>query len=57
MGDLILRFFKNDSGVTAIEYGLIAALLGLVLIATLMSTVGPALSGTFMTVASAISGA
>jgi len=54
MGDLILRFLKNDSGVTAIEYGLIAALIGIVLLAVLLSSVGPTLNGTFMTVAAAM---
>jgi pilus assembly protein Flp/PilA len=33
--DLIVSFLKNDSGATAIEYALIAALIGVALIATL----------------------
>lgn len=42
MGDLILRFLKNDSGVTAIEYALIAALIAVVII-TSLTNVGTAL--------------
>ena len=56
MDDLILRFRKNDSGVTAIEYGLITALVAMVIITSMLSTVTPSLNGTFMTVASAIGG-
>ena len=32
----LMRFFKDDEGVTAIEYGLIAALISVVIIATLI---------------------
>jgi pilus assembly protein Flp/PilA len=32
MAELILRLFRNDSGVTAIEYGLIAGLVSIVII-------------------------
>ena len=40
MKTLIKRFAKDDSGVTAIEYGLIAALVGVAIIggATLLGT-------------------
>lgn len=40
MKTLISRFHKDESGATAIEYGLIAALIGVVLItgATLLGT-------------------
>jgi pilus assembly protein Flp/PilA len=41
-----MRFVKDESGVTAIEYGLIAAATGLVLVAT-MPTLKTALSGVF----------
>ena len=44
------RVFKDESGVTAIEYGLIASLIALV-IAGVLTTVGGNLSTTFMTVA------
>ncbi len=33
MKNLVQKFLKNESGATAIEYGLIAALIGLVVIA------------------------
>jgi pilus assembly protein Flp/PilA len=41
-----MRFVKDESGVTAIEYGLIAAATGLVLVAT-MPALKTALSGIF----------
>ncbi len=42
----LMRFVKDESGVTAIEYGLIAAATGLVLVAT-MPALKTALSGIF----------
>lgn len=45
------RFVKDESGVTAIEYGLIAAAVGLVLVATM-----PAISTGLTTVFTSISG-
>ena len=39
MTNLFARFIKNESGATAIEYGLIAALIAVVIIGTL-STIG-----------------
>ena len=39
-------FFKNESGATAIEYGLIAALVGVAII-TAVTTLGTKLSSTF----------
>ena len=33
MPDAIYRFFKDESGATAIEYGLIAALMAVIIIA------------------------
>ena len=44
------KFIKDESGVTAIEYGLIAALIAVAAV-TIMSTVGTNLSSTFSTVA------
>lgn len=44
------RFFKDESGATAIEYGLIAALIAVVIIAA-VTTLGTKLSDTFSTVA------
>lgn len=40
------RFLRDESGATAIEYGLIAALVGLVLV-TALSSIGESLSGFF----------
>ena len=40
MKDLLLRFAHNDSGATAIEYGLIAGLIAVVIIAALTSIGG-----------------
>jgi pilus assembly protein Flp/PilA len=47
----IARFIKNDSGATAIEYGLIAALIAVVIIGA-VTVVGTSLSATFTTVSS-----
>jgi pilus assembly protein Flp/PilA len=40
------RFVKDESGATAIEYGLIAALIGVVIIAA-VTAVGTEVKGTF----------
>ena len=53
MRRLISRFRKNDSGATAIEYGLIAALIAVAIIAAVTS-VGTALSKTFTGIAGAL---
>ena len=45
----ICRFRKNQDGATAIEYGLIAALIAVVIIAA-VTTVGTELNNTFGTV-------
>ncbi len=42
----IRRFLSNNEGATAIEYGLIAALIGVVII-TAVTNVGTGLTGTF----------
>jgi pilus assembly protein Flp/PilA len=44
------RFANDESGATAIEYGLIAALIALTLI-TVLGTVGTKLNSTFQSVA------
>ena len=44
--NLISRFVRDESGATAIEYGLIAALIAVVII-TGVTAVGTNLSGTF----------
>jgi pilus assembly protein Flp/PilA len=43
---LITRFAKDESGATAIEYGLIAALVGVAII-TAVTNLGTKLKGTF----------
>jgi pilus assembly protein Flp/PilA len=48
-----LNFLRDENGATAIEYGLIAAGIAVVIIAAVQS-VGTNLSGTFTTVANAI---
>ena len=50
---LISRFLCDDSGATAIEYGLIAALIAIVVI-TAVSMIGTNLRGTFNNVANAV---
>jgi pilus assembly protein Flp/PilA len=45
------RFIKNQSGATAIEYGLIAALIAVVIIGA-VTAVGTSLSTTFTTISS-----
>ncbi len=53
MERLLTRFVRDESGATAIEYGLIAALIAVVII-TAVTTVGTNLSTTFTTVAGSI---
>ena len=50
MLQLITELFRDDSGATAIEYGLIAALVAVAAVAA-MSAVGTSLSTTFNDVA------
>lgn len=49
----IARFLKDESGATAIEYGLIAALISVVIIGT-VTTVGTNLDTTFNDIATNI---
>lgn len=56
MTKLIKRFIDEDDGATAIEYGLIAALIAVAIIAA-VSAVGDNLSTTFDDVASGLGGA
>jgi pilus assembly protein Flp/PilA len=51
-----LKIFKNEEGATAIEYGLIAALIAVAAIAAL-SSIGTQLKATFNTVATSLSSA
>ncbi len=53
MNNLFARFVRDESGATAIEYGLIAALIAVVIIGA-VQLVGTNLSGTFNTVAGKI---
>ena len=46
MSTFMTRFMKDESGATAIEYGLIAALVAVVLV-TALTAMGTKLSGTF----------
>ena len=46
--NIISRFFRDESGATAIEYGLIAALIAVVII-TGVTAVGTSLQATFTT--------
>lgn len=48
---LLNRFLDDRSGATAIEYGLIAAIISLVIITGLLSSVGSSVNGTFMNLA------
>ena len=50
---LFSRYVKDESGVTAIEYGLIASLIAVVIIGV-VGTVGTHLSGTFSKVAASL---
>lgn len=48
-----LKFFKDESGATAIEYGLIAALIAVVIIGA-VTVVGTSLSTTFTSVSTGL---
>ena len=50
MKSLFARFLKNESGATAIEYGLIAGLIGVVIITAVTST-GTKISSKFNAIA------
>jgi len=53
MRNFVTRFLNDESGATAIEYGLIAALVAVVLV-TALSAMGNKLSGTFQKVSDAV---
>jgi pilus assembly protein Flp/PilA len=53
---LFSRFLKDESGATAIEYGLIAAIVSLAIIAGL-NIVGPELGETFNTIGTTLQNA
>jgi pilus assembly protein Flp/PilA len=52
---MFAAFFSDDQGATAIEYGLIATLVGIAIIAA-ATALGAALNGAFTTAAGAIGG-
>ena len=49
----IMRFIKQESGATAIEYGLIASLIAVAIVAVL-TAFGPKLAGVFTTVSASL---
>jgi pilus assembly protein Flp/PilA len=51
--NMFSRFLRDESGATAIEYGLIAAGIAVVII-TAVQLIGTNLSGTFQSVAAAV---
>ena len=53
MNNLVSRFFADESGATAIEYGLIAALIAVVII-TALTSVGTSLSAKFNSIATTL---
>jgi pilus assembly protein Flp/PilA len=53
MTNLFSRFIRDESGATAIEYGLIAALIAVVII-TGLTTVGTNLNTKFQTIATSL---
>jgi len=53
MNKLVVRFMKDETGATAIEYGLIASGIALAIVATVQA-LGTQLNTTFSTVSTAI---
>ena len=53
MSKFITRFVKDESGATAIEYGLIAALISVVIV-TALTTIGTNLTTKFTAVGTAL---
>ena len=53
MSKFVTRFMKDESGATAIEYGLIAALIAVVLV-TAVGLVGTKLNTTFTKISGAL---
>jgi pilus assembly protein Flp/PilA len=53
MKNIVSRFVKDESGATAIEYGLIAAGIALAIIAAVQG-VGTKLSGNFATISTSL---
>ena len=53
---MLKRFFQDEAGATAVEYGLLVALIAVVII-TAVTTLGTNISAKFNSVASSISSA
>lgn len=53
MKNLVTRFKNDDSGATAIEYGLIAGLVAVVIVTALV-LLGPKLQGVFTTITNSL---
>ena len=53
MSKFVTRFLKNESGATAIEYGLIAALISVVIV-TALTTIGTNLNTKFTSVGTSL---
>lgn len=53
MSKIVTRFIKDESGATAIEYGLIAALIAVVIVGA-VTTIGTKLNTSFGNVGNAI---
>ncbi|ROH85397.1 Flp family type IVb pilin [Pseudomethylobacillus aquaticus] len=51
----VKRFLADEEGVTAIEYGLIAALIAVIIVGT-VGSVGTTLDGVFQTVLTSLGG-
>jgi pilus assembly protein Flp/PilA len=56
MKKLFVRFVKDESGVTAIEYGLIAGLISVVILVA-VTAIGSSLNNLFGIIAAALAGA
>jgi len=56
MRNLATKLLKDDSGATAIEYGLIAAFIGVVLVVSLKA-LGSSLTGIFNNIATTLNSA
>ncbi len=52
----LVNFFKDDSGAAAVEYGLLVALIAVVIIAS-VAALGTTLSGTFTTAGTGVANA
>ncbi len=52
---MLRRFFKDETGASAVEYGLMVALIAVVIVAA-VTTLGTNLSGVFQNIAGGIGG-